>query len=272
MNASLTCRYCLKRGHYEVDCWQKFPEKRPPRARKPKPPTPAQTQQPADDPHGQKRQRVNVLNSQRLWTLSASINGTQMEAILDTGATLTVVSRRHVKDNQIKRGEAIPVQVANGQTAYTLGMATLIVKIGETFLEQPAHVLDTEAIDPVLGLDFLTGNPRCGGILTQPPPERLLFDGQLYPLNRASGEHSCAHLYRIQRIFKKESYTLIPEVKQEAFQKLGMEDNFQIDLFAKPLQPSNQRVLHSRQFKFLLRLGKAIRNRMPMGKSTFQPT
>ena len=65
--------------------------------------------------------------------------------------------------------DSIPVQVANGQTAFTLGTTEILVDLGDTIFKQKAHVLDTGAFEAFLGLDFLSGNPRCGGVLTQPP-------------------------------------------------------------------------------------------------------
>ena len=107
--------------------------------------------------------------SPKLWMLKATVNGLQVRAMIDSGATISVIAKRFVPDSLITREDSIPVQVANGQTVLTLGTTIMTMKFDQTLFEQKAQVLDTCAFEAILGLDFLSGNPRCGGVLTQPP-------------------------------------------------------------------------------------------------------
>lgn len=194
-STTIFCKYCQKKGHYETDCWVQFPEKRPKFSDKPKfgggkghgkgnAPKPQAKQAKnfsrnsappqsdfRSDLHDQskKRARVSLLNNVNLWILKASVNGTVVDALIDSGATISVVAKRFVPDHQLNRELSIPVQVASGQTVYTLGTSDLIVELDSTLFKQKVQVLETSAFDAILGLDFLTQNPRCGGVLTQPP-------------------------------------------------------------------------------------------------------
>ena len=174
-----------------------------------------------------------MLNAQRLRSLKATVNLRPIQAILDTGATVSVVSKKLVPDELIQRTHAIPVQVASGEVIYTMGTTILTIEFDQTIFHQQAHVLDTQALDAVLGLDFLSNNPRCGGILTQPPPERLLFDGKVFPLSRTDPNNSVTSFFRIVRkALKTESYKVIEPIRNKALETLDIKDPFVCDLFA----------------------------------------
>ena len=66
-------------------------------------------------------------------------------------------------DHELNRELSIPVQVANGKTVYTLGTTDLIIELNSTIFKQKVQVLETSAFEAILGLDFLTQSPRCGG-------------------------------------------------------------------------------------------------------------
>ena len=100
---------------------------------------------------------------------------------------MSVISRKFVSDQGLKREDAYAVQVANGETVFTLGSSVMTIKFDNALFEKKVQGMKKSAFDAVLGLDFLSGNPRCSGILTQPPPEKMLFDGKLFPLNQARG-------------------------------------------------------------------------------------
>ena len=239
--ATIVCRFCQKKGHYESTCWNKFPEKRPKgKGKGGKGGAPTSQPNPQGKGKGKgeeppnKSQKVCLFRgAQQLWTLEAQVNGKTVNAILDTGATISVVSKSLVSERALIRENCFPVQVANGQTLYTLGSTILTLRFDDKIFEQSAEVLDTNAFDAVLGLDFLSGNPRCGGILTQPPPEKLLFDGKLFPLKSTQTSSTNFQVFRIQRIFKKESYTLVEQVKDEALKRLEIPRlRLCVDLFA----------------------------------------
>jgi hypothetical protein len=69
--------------------------------------------------------------------------------MIDSGATISVVARKFVPQNLLVSEDSIPVQVANGQTAFTLGTTEIIVDLGDTIFKQKAHVLDTGAFEAI---------------------------------------------------------------------------------------------------------------------------
>jgi len=147
-SASITCRYCQRKGHYEANCWFNFPEKRPksgskasqggrnPQNKKPVQEKKVETPQPKFQSEmtqqNHKRQRVNVLNSAKLWTIKAHVNTTPVVAVMDSGATASVVSKRFVNDANLNRETSIPVKVANGKNCFTLGTSEIHLHFGDT--------------------------------------------------------------------------------------------------------------------------------------------
>ena len=135
------------------------------------------------------------------------MNGHAVRAIIDTGATTSVVSSAFVSEKDLKRGNAIPIQVASGMKLFSLGTATISLRLGNEEVKHEALVLETGAFEAVLGLDFIGAKP-CGGILTCPRPCRLLFRNKEIPLNEGNEK---VGFHKVQRLFKKESYFLAKE-------------------------------------------------------------
>ena len=206
-----------------------------------------------------------MLNSQKLWTLKASVNGKNVTALIDSGATVSVVAKEFVPEFLLYPEESIPIQVASGQTLFTLGTTDLVVELDSTIFKQKAQVLDTSAFDAILGLDFLSGNPRCGGVLTQPPPERLIFDQKFFELGQmSSARQKCNQIFHVHKLYKSEAYTLTTTVKEKALQKLEIDRNFFCDLFANQAN-AQEKLYCTRQnsaFKYnwskLSQMGKEI--------------
>ena len=256
-SATVTCKFCKKKGHSESTCWYKFPEKRPSFKKakegggqqgghkgqnEPKPKPQAENTPKFEPEINQtgKRQRINVLNPKKLWTLKAFVNQKQVTALIESGASISVVSNRLVPEANLNREKSIPVQVANGQTCFTLGETELILRLELNDFSQKAHVLETDAFEAILGLDFLTENPRCRGILTYPSPARLIFDGEEIILSNFLGVNAKPSCFHVHRAFKTEAYTLIPEVKVSALQNLCLENDFLVDLFANHLNAQHK--------------------------------
>ena len=131
-----TCKFCGKRGHYDTKCWEKFPQLRPtfpkPRAPpKPQPqPTPMETEKTPEK--NSKKRKAEVLSSLqgKCLVLKAQVNEVPLEAIIDTGATISVVSKNFVAVANIKKAQAIPIEVGNGQTIFTCGTTAMVLHLG----------------------------------------------------------------------------------------------------------------------------------------------
>ena len=226
-SVTVFCKFCHKKGHYEDQCWTKQKEERKAKSSGNTPSaSPSLPVAPVD---GKKRKldTIHVLRGTSL-TTEVSVNGKTLQAIIDSGATTSAIAKRCVPEGAITRSSVVPIQVGNGDTIFSEGTASLLLKFGETLFSQQALVVPTDAFQAVLGMDFLS-NPKVGGLLTQPPPCKLLVDGKCYPLQESQG----SQIHRIYRLFKRESYSLVPSVREEVLSKLEVDPLLiKVDLFA----------------------------------------
>jgi len=136
----------------------------------------------------------------------------------------------------VKKSEAIPLQIGNGDFIWSLGISDISLQFVKSIFTIKAVVVDTTAFDAVLGTDF-TENEHFGGLLTR--PTRLLVDCQEIPLNdrvTTSGRNS-----RLFRLFKTESYTLTKELRSQILRDLGVpESSVFIDLFANHMNQQEE--------------------------------
>ena len=96
-------------------------------------------------------------------------------AVLDTGATLSIVARRLLKT--FKKTKTVAIRVGDGRTIDSLGGVDVTICLGDETVTQHCRVLDTDAFDIVIGTDFLRRNPQ-GKNAVSPAP--LFFALQLW--------------------------------------------------------------------------------------------
>ena len=138
------------------------------------------------------------------------------------------MAKKFVPDSQLKKSDAIPLQIGSGEYIYSLGSTDLTLTFGSKVLRLHAVVVDTMAFNAVLGTDF-TENESFGGLLTRPP--RILIDGEEFSLQSSVG--TILEIKRLFRLFKTESYTLVKDVKSKILQELNIpETKICIDVFA----------------------------------------
>ena len=252
---TLECKYCGRKGHYEDECWTKEKDERKrqqssgksgrpsgdhpgrtPRRTPSKPPTnsqnPAQNFPMPQNTEGNKKRKADAIQMfngpQKTYSFAASINGKQVVAFLDTGATISAVSARVVQPDKINRGQTIPLMVGNGQTLYTLGTTNVDFCLGNHHFTQKAHVVETSAFEAILGTDFMETNQKFEGFLVRPP--RLLIQGEEIPCSDHSPIFTVQKLFRM---FVTESYTLEPTLRESAMRQLDVPPNsVTLDLFA----------------------------------------
>ena len=125
--------------------------------------------------------KVDALHllSGKSWHCPALVNRLEIQAVIDSGATLSAVSGACIPANAWKGTNVVPIQEGSVESSDCLGEATLLLSFGSKAVAQKAVVIDTSAFQAVLGTDFLS-NPRVGGLITQPPPTRPLVDLVLY--------------------------------------------------------------------------------------------
>ena len=88
-------------------------------------------------------------------------------AVLDTGATLSIVARRLLKT--FKKTKTVAIRVGDGRTIHSLGGVDVTVCLGDETVTQHCRVLDTDAFDIVIGTDFLRRNPQVKMLSLQRP-------------------------------------------------------------------------------------------------------
>ena len=101
-------------------------------------------------------------------------NGDQFfRAVLDTGATLSIVARRLLKT--FKKTKTVAIRVGDGRTIHSFGGVDVTICLGDGTLTQHCRVLDTDTFDIVIGTDFLRRNPQ-GKMLSPQRPHFLHCD------------------------------------------------------------------------------------------------
>ena len=126
--------------------------------------TPQRPSQPTYSPiedetsNNPEKRKVNLFTTLALG-LGAKVNGQEVETIIESSPSISVVSNSLVHPTHIKKETALPVQVATGEILFSLGTTQFEVKLGGKSIYHTALVLPTNAFQAVLGLDFLCTPP-----------------------------------------------------------------------------------------------------------------
>ena len=136
-----------------------------------------------------------------------------MQALIDTGATCSVVAARAVPPNAVIQEVSTAIKVASGEVVVCTGRVPITVELGTHKITQQCFVMQTEAFSLVLGMDFV--RKHVEGILLN--PDRIIVKGQEFPMTPFS-EYQQSNF----RMFRTESYQLIPSLKYQAIVSLGI--------------------------------------------------
>ena len=101
-----------------------------------------------------------------LWIL-VKFGDQVFRAVLDTGATLSIVARRLLKT--FKKTKTAAIRVGDGRTIHSLRGVDVTICLGDETVTQHCRVLDTDAFDIVIGTDFLRRNPQVKMLSLQRP-------------------------------------------------------------------------------------------------------
>ena len=122
-----------------------------------------------------------VLNSDSaLLKMSGSIAGIEFDCVLDTGATVSVISEKVAKQNKIKcKREQATIRLANGSLTYAKFTEPLPVVIQGRYCMLSFVVMPNEGIDVIIGLDWLEHHnietmSLQHGILKFPPEQMFV--------------------------------------------------------------------------------------------------
>ena len=158
------------------------------------------------------------------------------KAVLDTGATLSIVNRRLLKQAKIRKTKTVTIRLGNGRTIHSLGGVEVTVRLGNELVTQHCKVLDTDPFDIVIGTDFLPSNPQ-EKVLSLQRPYALHCDFgsglSSVPLD-LSGRNESGLRY-LNRSYRNENYQLVPSVLEDGLAALQVELNeVQVELFVIP--------------------------------------
>ena len=168
-----------------------------------------------------KQETMHLLKSSSVLTLSVEFHGQPRQFILDTGASLSAISSSVVKGTTFDQTHPVPVKVGYGDTIWSLGSLAVDIPVGKEVVNINCLVLDTDAFQAILGMDFLR-SPKVRGLMMNPPA--LLIGEDKVPLQELESDE---HTNRLFRTFRTESYTLEPKLRRGICQIGNM-----IDLFA----------------------------------------
>ena len=230
-SATIICKWCNKKGHYEDFCWAKerWEKRQKGKGNSSNTPENSNTQSSDANPRKRKADALQILQMKsKTYALPVKVYGQQIQAILDTGATISAVAKKFVPDSQLRRSEAVPLQVGSGEFIYSFGNADLLLQFGPKVFQLSAVVVETNAFQAVLGTDF-TESEHFGGLLTRPP--RVLIDGQEFCLQDCPDTKP--EIRRLFRLFKTESYSLTQSLRKDVLTSLDLSPNsISVDMFA----------------------------------------
>ena len=160
------------------------------------------------------------------------------KAVLDTGATLSIVDRRLLKQAKIKKAKTVAIRVGDGRTIRSLGGVDVTVCLGGEQVTQHCKVLDTDAFNIVIGTDLLRRNPEVKLLsLQRPYALHCDFGSGLFsvPLE-LSGRKESGPRY-LNRSYRTGNYQLVWPVLENGLAALQVDLNeVQVELLASKEQ------------------------------------
>ena len=92
--------------------------------------------------------------------ITVKIGDQVYKAVLDTGATLSIVARRLLKQAKIRKTKTVAIRVGDGRTIHSLGGVDVTACLGDEEVTQHCKVLDTTPLTLSLALTFCASTPR----------------------------------------------------------------------------------------------------------------
>ena len=156
------------------------------------------------------------------------------KAVLDTGATLSVVARRLLNQAKIRKTKAVGIRVGDGRTIHSLGGVDVTVCLGDEQVTQHCKVLDTDAFDIVIGTDFLRRTPQVKLLsLQRPYALHCDFGSCLFSVPLELSGRKESGLRYVNLSYRTENYQLVRPVLENGLAALKVDLNeVQVELFA----------------------------------------
>ena len=170
------------------------------------------------------------------WLL-VKIGDQVFRAVLDTGATLSILARCLLKT--FKKTKTVAIRVGDGRTIHSLGGVNVTICLGDETVTQHCRVLDTDAFVIVIGTDFLRRNPQVKMLSLQRPYSlHCDFGSGLFSVPLVlSGRKDSGLRYAAKTHYRTENYQLARHVLENGLAALQVSlDDIQVELFASQQQ------------------------------------
>ena len=170
--------------------------------------------------------------------ITVKISDQVYKAVLDTGATLSIVARKLLKQAKIRKTKTVAIKVGDGRTIHSLGGVDVTVCLGDEQVTQHCKVLDTDAFDIVIGTDFVRRNPQVKLLsLQRPYAPHCDFGSGLFSVPWELSGRKESGLRYVNRSYRTENYQLVRPVLENGLAALQVDLNEdQVELFVSKEQ------------------------------------
>ena len=174
------------------------------------------------------------------------LGGREYLGVLDTGATISIVAKKTLPRGSLTNTmPTAAFRMGDGHVVHSCRDCEVELCMGSRTIAHWFYVMDTEALDFVLGIDFLVQHNQVQSLTLQAP--YLLYvdhgDGrESVPLEQS--QHTSSYLRvskeepsNMMAASKTEDYQLLREVLDQGLKELGYSrEDLSVELFASDKQ------------------------------------
>ena len=145
---------------------------------------------------------------------------------MDTGATLSILACRLLKQAKIRKTKTVAIRVGDGRTINSLEGVDVTVCLANEQVTQHCKVLDSNAFDIVIGTDFLRRNPEVKLLSFQRPYAfHCDFGSGFFSVPLELSERKEPGLRYVTRSHRDENYPLVRPVLRTGLAALQVDVN-----------------------------------------------
>ena len=148
------------------------------------------------------------------------------KAVLDKRDTLSIVARGLRKEAKIGKSKTFAIRVVDGRTIHSLAGVDMTAGVGNEKVTKPWRILDTDAFDIVIGIDFGRRNPKVK-LLSLPRPSTLhcIFRSGFFYVPLELSEHREHSLSYMNWSYRNETHQLLQPVLKKRLAALQVDLN-----------------------------------------------
>ena len=160
------------------------------------------------------------------------------KAVSDTGAMLSIVARRLLKQAMIRKTKSVAIRIWDGRTIHSLEGVNVTVCLGDEQVTQHCKVLDTNAFDILIRTDVWRRNPQVKLLsLQRPYALHCDFGSGLFSVPLELSGRGESGLRYVIRSYRTGNYQLLRPVLENGLVALHVDLNeVQVELFGSKEQ------------------------------------